>query len=147
MNCNLAFHIGKRCWSKSLLQSYSSTHLDFQGGIDTLHRIRCWGMVHSSHHHQSCNRDCWSHHCNTHLQLMDLQHCVHQHQNRDMYIVNIDLLQCTVRSSPHRQSCILGCLFHHYRTHLQSNVHLDKLEFKRNILFICHKVYKSVRLT
>ena len=120
------------------MQSYGSTHLDFPGGIDTLNRIQCWCMVHSSHHHQNCNQDCWSHRCNTHLQLMHLQHCVHQ-QTGDMYIVNIDFLQCMVHSNLHHQNCILGCLFHHCRSRLQSNVHLDKLEFKRNAAFVCHR--------
>ena len=100
-------------------------------------------MVHSSHHHQSCNQDCWSHHCNTHLQLMDLQHCAHQHQTGDTYIVNIDFLQHMVRNNHHHHNCILGCLLHHYRTRRQSNVHLNKLEFKRYIAFICHKEIHS----
>ena len=96
-------------------------------------------MVHNSHHHQSCNQVCWSHHCNTHLQLMDLQHCAHQHQTGDTYIVNIDFLQHMVHSNLHHQNCILGCLFHHYRTRLRSNVHLDKLEFKKDTAFVCYR--------
>ena len=116
--------------------SYTDTNINFQGDRDNQNNILCSGKVHSNHHHQSCNLDCWCHHCNTHLQLMDFSCYIHQHQIEDMYILSNDFLQYMIHNNPRHQSCILGYLFHHHNTHHQSKNHMNKLEFKIDTAFI-----------
>ena len=111
-------------------------NINFQGDRDSQNKTLCSGKVRNSHHHQSCNLDCWSHHCSTHLQLMDFSCYIHQHQVEDMYILSNDFLQYMTHNNPRHQSCILGYLSHHHKTHHQSKNHLNKLEVKINTIFI-----------
>ena len=101
---------------------------NFQGDRDSQNKTLCSGKVHNSHRHQSCNLDCWSHHCSTHLQLMDLYYFVHQHQVGDIHILSNDFLQYMIHSNLRHQSCILGYLSHHHKTHHQSTIHVYNLE-------------------
>ena len=51
-----------------------------------------------------------------------------------------------IHNNPRHQSCILGYLSHHHKTHHQSKKHLSNLEFKISTAFILHQKSNSAGL-
>ena len=133
---------------KMISQKNSSCHLTYINNLEVIHQDTDIQSIapyqhrtHNSHLHQNCILHCWYHHCSSHFQSIQVDHC-----NSDLHSkYNLGTSQCLCQdhSNLHHQNYNWHYLSHQNNSHFQlaRYVQVDNLHVKDTEQFILKEYF------